>query len=86
MICVLCHIEIEGKGGWIIEVGKGYVGPPLKLLRGPGPLPPSPLPTPMNRIGWLLIDSPSFIRYCGKLISDSELKQSESLIANLRMC
>ena len=24
--------------------GKGYVGPPLKLLGGPGP----PLPTPMN--------------------------------------
>ena len=34
----LFHIEIEGKGGWIIGgvgVGKGYVGPP------------PPLPTPM---------------------------------------
>ena len=29
---------------------KGYVGPPLKLLGGPGP-PPPPLPTPM-RIRW----------------------------------
>ena len=37
----LFHIEIEGKGGWIIGGGggggKGYVGPPLKLLGGPGP-------------------------------------------------
>ena len=42
----LFHIEIEGKGGWIIwggggGGGKGYVAPPppLKLLGGgPGPL------------------------------------------------
>ena len=56
----LFHIEIEGKGGWIVFFfffffflggggrggGKGYVGPPpLKLLGGgPGP----PLPTPMG--------------------------------------
>ena len=42
----LLHIEIEGKGGWIIGGGggKGYVAPPLKSLGGgPGP----PLPTPM---------------------------------------
>ena len=42
----LFHIEIEGKGGWIIGggggggggggAGKGYVGPPLKLLGGGG--------------------------------------------------
>ena len=38
----LFHIEIEGKGGWIIWGGgggvKGYVGPPppLKLLGGGG--------------------------------------------------
>ena len=28
--------------------GKGYVGPPLKLLGGPGPPGPPPLPTPMT--------------------------------------
>ena len=37
----LFHVEIEGKGGWIIGGAKGYVGPPpLKLLGGPGPPPP----------------------------------------------
>ena len=42
----LFHIEIEGKGGWIIwGAAKGMLGPPLKLLGGgPGP----PLPTPMG--------------------------------------
>ena len=36
----LFHIEIQGKGGWIIGGGggggrgKGYVGPPLKLWGG----------------------------------------------------
>ena len=32
----LFHIEIEGKGGWIIGVGgpKGMLPPPLKLLGG----------------------------------------------------
>ena len=37
MIFFLFHIEIEGKCGWIIGGAKGYVGPPLKLLGGPGP-------------------------------------------------
>ena len=34
------HIEIEGKGGWIIGGAKGYVGPPPPLSNywgGPGP-------------------------------------------------
>ena len=39
----LFHMEIEGKGGWIIGGAKGYVGPPLKLLGGGG-LPPPPWP------------------------------------------
>ena len=39
-------MEIEGKGGWIIEGGGGAEGtlaPPPKLLRGPGPPCPPPL-------------------------------------------
>ena len=38
----LFHIEIEGKGGWIIGVGggggggKGYVGPPPSQIIGGG--------------------------------------------------
>ena len=42
----LFHIEIEGKGGWIIGLGggggKGYVGPPLSNYWGGGPGPPGP--------------------------------------------
>ena len=50
----LFHIEIEGKGGWIIGGGggggKGYVAPPppLKLFGGAWPPWPPPLPTPMT--------------------------------------
>ena len=46
----LFHIEIEGKGGWIIGGGgpKGMLAqPPLKLLGGcapPLPAPPGPSP------------------------------------------
>ena len=52
----LFHIEIEGKGGWIIGGGggggKGYVAPPPpKLLGGAAP-PPRPLPTPMIYDHW----------------------------------
>ena len=43
----LFHIEIEGKGGWIIGGGgggggvlKGMLAPPLKLLGGLAPMPP----------------------------------------------
>ena len=44
----LFHIEIEGKGGWIIGGGggggeggaKGMLAPPLKLLGGGGGWPP----------------------------------------------
>ena len=48
----LFHIEIEGKGGWIIGGGgaKGYVGPPSQIIGGGGGLAPlaPPLPTPMT--------------------------------------
>ena len=47
----LSHIEIEGKGGWIIWRGgaKGMLPPPLSnyWVGGPDP-PPPPLPTPMG--------------------------------------
>ena len=51
----LFHIEIEGKGGWIIwgggggggGGGKGYVGPPPLSNYWVGGLAP-PLPTPMG--------------------------------------
>ena len=52
----LFHIEIEGKGGWIIWGGggggggggaKGMLGPPLKLLGGKGYVGP-----PSQIIGW----------------------------------
>ena len=36
-------MDYWGGGG-----GKGYVGPPLKLLGGLAPLHPPPLPTPMR--------------------------------------
>ena len=48
LLFFLFHIEIEGKGGWIIVGAKGYVGPPCKIIGGAWPpLPPPPLPTPM---------------------------------------
>ena len=55
VIFFLFHIEIEGKGGWIIGGGggggKGYVAPPLPNYWGAWPpLPPPPLPTPMIAI------------------------------------
>ena len=36
MIFFLFHIEIEGKGGWIIGGAKGYVGPPSQIIGGGG--------------------------------------------------
>ena len=39
------HIEIKGKGEWIIGVGgKGYVCPPSQIIGGPAPPPPPPPP------------------------------------------
>ena len=44
----LFHIEIKGKGGWIIGGGggKGYVGPPPKLFGGGAWHPSCPRPSP----------------------------------------
>ena len=36
---------MEGKGGWIIEGAKGYVGPPSQIIGGGGPGPPGPPPS-----------------------------------------
>ena len=50
MIFFLFHIEIEGKGGWIIGGTKGYMyiaPPPLSNYWG-GHGPPLPLPTTMG--------------------------------------
>ena len=45
----LFHIEIEGKGRWIIGGAKGYVAPHPSQIIGGGAAPPGPtLPTPMN--------------------------------------
>ena len=51
------RIELRGivfpvqVGGLLGGGGKGYVGPPLKLLGGGlPPPPPPPLPTPMNNV------------------------------------
>ena len=33
----LFHMEIEGKGGWIIGGAKGYVGPPSQIIGGAWP-------------------------------------------------
>ena len=47
----LFHIEIEGKCGWIIRGGGQRVcwSPLSNYLGGLAPLPPPPLPTPMNK-------------------------------------
>ena len=45
----LFHIEIENVGGLLGGGGKGYAGPPLKLLGGGGLAPLPPLPTPIKR-------------------------------------
>ena len=43
----LFHIEIEGKGGWIIGGAKGMLAPSQIIGGGLAPLAP-PLPTPMT--------------------------------------
>ena len=55
--------RIKGKGGWIIGGAKGYVGPPLKLLGGPGPPAPPPL----------------FLRLCTCRMVSHSLRETESL-------
>ena len=44
----LFHIEIEGKGGWINEGAKEYVGPPSQIIGG-GRQPPAPHPSPLPK-------------------------------------
>ena len=59
------HIEIEGKGGWIIGGGaKGYVAPPPSNYWGglpPPPPPPAP-PLPMPMVMFLMEHSLPFFR------------------------
>ena len=38
----LFHIEIEGKGGWIIGGAKGMLAPPSQIIGGGGAGPPWP--------------------------------------------
>ena len=40
----LFHIEIEGKGGWIIGWAKGYVAPHFQIIEGGCSPPPPPPP------------------------------------------
>ena len=48
----LFHIEIEGKGGWIIWGGRVCCPPPSQIIgwgpAPPPPPPPPPLPTPVG--------------------------------------
>ena len=44
VIFFLFHIEIEGKGGWIIGGPNGMLPPPSLKLLGACPLPPAPPP------------------------------------------
>ena len=57
----LFHIEIEGKGGWIIGGGGGQrvCWPPLKLMEG---LPPTPLLPPPSSYAYASVAGPQLRR------------------------
>ena len=87
MIFFLFHIEIEGKGGWIIAGDKGYVGPTSQIIWGPAPAPPGPpLPTPMHHHDvWTTLDRRCNIDECslGSILNGS-LNYHPSLLLPLK--
>ena len=67
------HIEIEGKGGWIIGGGGGAKGmlAPLPNYCGGGGLPPSPLPpTPMKKLTYPEIANKNSCKLIYKIFSE----------------
>ena len=74
----LFHIEIEGKGGWIIWGGggaKGMLAPPsLKLLGGPGP------PGPPSSYAYDIATPNSECRGSSYYLSDTVLPEQAGLV------
>ena len=78
----LFHIEIEGKGGWIIGGGgggaKGMLAPPLKLLGG-GAWPPWP-PPPPSSYAYDIATPNSECRGSSYYLSDTVLPEQAGLV------
>ena len=53
----LFHIEMEGKGGWIIGGPKGMLAPPSQIIGGGPAPPPPPPPTPLPPLTTPMIPS-----------------------------
>ena len=79
----LFHIEIEGKGGWIIwgggGGGKGYVGPPLSnYWGGLASLPPPP--PPPSSYAYDIATPNSECRGSSYYLSDTVLPEQAGLV------